>query len=51
MSSTETAGRNKLPLAAQIFIALLLAIVVGLLMQAHADFANEYNRCLATYKL
>ena len=46
--STETAGKNKLPLAAQIFIALLLAIVVGLLMQSHADFAADYIKPFGT---
>ena len=46
--STETAGKKKLPLAAQIFIALLLAIAVGLLMQSHADFAAEYIKPFGT---
>lgn len=34
--------KKKLSLAAQIFIALALGIVVGLLMQNYADFANAY---------
>ena len=40
--------KKKLPLAGQIFIALLLAIVAGLLMQSHADFANEYIKPFGT---
>lgn len=35
-------NRKKLPLAAQIFIALILAIIVGLLMQKHFDIAVNY---------
>ncbi len=46
--STETAGKKKLPLAAQIFIALLLAIGAGLLLQSHADFANDYIKPFGT---
>ncbi len=34
--------KKKLSLAAQIFIALILGIIVGLLMQNYADFANSY---------
>jgi len=34
--------KKKLSLAAQIFIALALGIIVGLLMQNYADFANAY---------
>ena len=34
--------KKKLPLAMQIFIALILAIVVGLLIQSHATFAENY---------
>ena len=44
----ETTGRKKLSLAAQIFIALVLAIIVGLLMQSHADFANKYIKPFGT---
>lgn len=40
--------RKKLPLAAQIFIALILAIVVGLLMQKHADIATDYIKPFGT---
>lgn len=35
-------NRKKLPLAAQIFIALILAIIVGLLRQKHSDSAVNY---------
>lgn len=41
-------GRKKLSLAAQIFIALVLAIVVGLLMQNHADIAENYIKPFGT---
>lgn len=34
--------KKKLPLAMQIFIALILAIVFGMLLQDHADFAKTY---------
>ena len=34
--------KKKMSLAMQIFIALILAIVVGLLMQSHAEFAESY---------
>ena len=35
-------GKKKLSLAGQIFIALVLAIIVGLLLGNHADFAKSY---------
>ena len=35
--------KKKLSLAAQIFIALVLAIITGLLMQNYADFAQRIN--------
>ena len=41
-------GKKKLSLAAQIFIALVLAIIVGLLMQNVADIANEYIKPFGT---
>ncbi|MEE8886375.1 MAG: dicarboxylate/amino acid:cation symporter [Eubacteriales bacterium] len=41
-------GKKKLSLAAQIFIALVLAIIVGLLIQPYADFANEYIKPFGT---
>ena len=33
--------KKKMSLAMQIFIALILAIVVGLLMQSHADICRH----------
>ena len=47
MQNAET-GKRKMPLAGQIFIALVLAIIVGLLMQSHAEFANEYIKPFGT---
>lgn len=40
--------KKKLSLATQIFIALVLAIIVGLLMGNHADFANSYIKPFGT---
>lgn len=40
--------KKKISLALQIFIALVLAILVGLLMQNHADFANGYIKPFGT---
>lgn len=40
--------KKKLSLAAQIFIALVLAIIVGLLMQNATDFANAYIKPFGT---
>ena len=40
--------KKKLSLAAQIFIALVLAIIAGLLMQNVADFANAYIKPFGT---
>lgn len=40
--------KRKLSLAAQIFIALALAIVAGLLMVDHADFAESYIKPFGT---
>ena len=40
--------KKKLSLAMQIFIAMVLAIVVGLLMQGQADFANAYIKPFGT---
>ena len=34
--------RKKLPLATQIFIAMILAIIAGLLLQSHASIADDY---------
>ncbi len=44
-SETE---KKKLSLAGQIFIALILAIIAGLLMQNAADFAAEYIKPVGT---
>lgn len=40
--------KKKISLAMQIFIALILAILVGLLIQSHADFANSYIKPFGT---
>ena len=40
--------KKKLSLAGQIFIALVLAIIVGLLMGNHADIANSYIKPFGT---
>lgn len=40
--------KNKLSLAGQIFIALILAVIAGLLMQNNADFANDYIKPFGT---
>ncbi len=39
---------KKLSLAAQIFIALVLAVIAGLLMQSHAEFAATYIKPFGT---
>ncbi len=39
---------KKLPLAIQIFIALVLGIIAGLLLQSHADFAENYIKPFGT---
>ena len=44
----QTKQRKKVPLAMQIFIALVLAIIVGLLLQKHADFATAYIKPFGT---
>ena len=41
-------GKKKLSLAGQIFIALVLAIIVGLLLGNHADFAKSYIKPFGT---
>ncbi len=41
-------ANKKLPLAAQIFIALVIAIIAGLLFQGQADFANAYIKPFGT---
>lgn len=40
--------KKKMSLAMQIFIALVLAIAAGLLMQNHATFANTYIKPFGT---
>ena len=40
--------KKKMSLAVQIFIALAIAIIVGLLMQNHADFAVNYIKPFGT---
>ena len=40
--------KKKLSLASQIFIALVIAIIVGLLMQNHADIAADYIKPFGT---
>ena len=40
--------KKKLSLASQIFIALIVAIIVGLLMQNYADIATDYIRPFGT---
>ena len=39
---------KKMPLAVQIFIALVLGVIAGLLMQGHADFAEAYIKPFGT---
>ncbi len=43
-----TKEKKKLSLAMQIFIALVLAIIAGLLMQNYADFAESYIKPFGT---
>ncbi len=43
-----TKEKKKMSLAMQIFIALVLAIVAGLLMQKYADFAESYIKPFGT---
>lgn len=40
--------KKPMPLAGQIFIALVIAIIVGLLIQPYADFANNYIKPFGT---
>lgn len=40
--------KNKLPLATQIFIALILGIIAGLCMQSHVEFAESYIKPIGT---
>ena len=40
--------KKKMSLAMQIFIALVLAIIAGLLLQSHADFTESYIKPFGT---
>ena len=40
--------KKKLSLAARIFIALVLAIIAGLLLQSHSEFAVSYIKPFGT---
>ena len=44
----EKTQRKRMSLAMQIFIALILAIIAGLLMQKHSDFAVSYIKPFGT---
>lgn len=46
--NTKMKKKKKLSLAGQIFIALILAIIAGLLMQSHAEFAENYIKPFGT---
>ena len=48
MSMNNSTKKKSLPLAGQIFIALVLAVIVGLLMQSHAEFAAKYIKPFGT---
>ena len=48
MAENAKKEKQKMSLASQIFIALAIAIVVGLLMQKHADFAVTYIKPFGT---
>ena len=45
---SQASQPRKLSLAAQIFIALVLAVIAGLLLQSHADFAATYIKPFGT---
>ncbi len=44
----EKKPRKKMPLAGQIFIALVLALIAGMLLQSHSDIAVSYIRPFGT---
>ena len=48
MEKTKGKKKRNFPLAEQIFIALILAIIVGLLMQNHSAFADSYIKPFGT---
>ncbi len=45
---TEKKARKNIPLAGQIFIALVLAVIAGMLLQGHSDIAVSYIRPFGT---
>ena len=45
---SQASQPRKLSLAAQIFIALILAVIAGLLLQSKADFAAAYIKPFGT---
>ena len=47
----EKTEKKPMPLAMKIFIALVLAIIAGMLLQDHAEFANEYIKPFGTFFL
>lgn len=47
-TNPENMQKKPMSLAMQIFIALILAVAAGLLMQTHADFAAEYIKPFGT---
>ena len=44
----KTKSKTSMPLARQIFIALVLAVAAGLLMQNHVEFAENYIKPFGT---
>ena len=48
MSLDESQPPKKIGLATQIFIALILAIIAGFLLQDHVQFANAYIKPFGT---
>ena len=44
----KTKSKTSMPLAMQIFIALVLAVIAGLLMQSHVEFTESYIKPLGT---
>lgn len=47
-ATEQKKGKKKLSLAGQIFIALVLAIIAGLLLQNYADFTESYIKPFGT---
>lgn len=48
MSRSEGKRKKPMPLAMKIFIALVLAIIAGILLQNHAEFADTYIKPFGT---